>query len=209
MLPENDNQYPGVQKPVRRLVSSATVFTCFLLIAVTVICCFWWWGLPTHRSAFINALEEAGVICTLAFAWLTSGLYRGLKLKDTLGKMTTGIGSKLPRFLPRSGNFEFIPEVSSDSVGEFIAVLILSFLAVIITGFLLWFLGATLLFLLATGYFIFFRLQRMVLRHGAGCKGNLQRSLGYSLGYTALFGGCTYGLIIACHYLAHYLQTTL
>lgn len=186
----------------RRLLSSRSVFTVTLIVMVLTILSVWLFGLRQHRTIFVNSLLSTGILSIAFFLFLAIGLYRGLKLRDNIGRLTDKIKtSKIPADV--SGTAE-IPVVGEGPEGIIISIglwLMLTFLG----PFIIWLFGSILwagiLVFIAMLYWIFFRALRLVLKNSGHCKGNLTRSMAYGLGYTIFYIGWIYGIILITHYI--------
>jgi len=188
----------------RKLVTTKTVFTVTIIVIALTILSIWLFGLGQHRTIFENSIISTSILSLAFFLFLTIGLYKGIKLKDNIGKLTDKLKpSKIPDFSQATYGADFI------SVGEGIGGIILSIvLWVVITiliGLFLWLFGAVLwtgiIVFIAMLYWIFFRALRLVFKNSNKCQGNLTISTLYGLGYTLLYNFWIYGIILATHYL--------
>ena len=189
----------------KKLVTTRTVFTVTILVIALTVLSIWLFGLGQHRTIFENSILSTTTLSAAFFLFLTVGLYKGIKLKDDIGKITDKIKmQKMPDF---SGNLE-LPDDIPD-VGEGIAGIILGILAWLLCSILLllfvWLFGAMvwtmILVFAAMLYWIFFRALRLVFKNSNKCKGNLTTSIMFGLGYTVLYNFWIYGIILATHYL--------
>lgn len=189
-------------KPImRRWLYTKPLFLNSVFVAVTTVVAVWLLGLGTHRTLFTNSLLSVSVLSFFFLLFLVSGLYRGVKLKDNMGRV-------VDRF--KSGNwspgFEGVDGCMPDGEG------ILAWLAAAVAAILLiWVLGNVLWLLIlvfaAMLYWIFFRALRLVFRKGPLCRGNLVRSLVYGLFYTILYNCWIYGIILGGHCLVQHYGT--
>lgn len=191
----------------RKFITGKTVVNVTILVALLTILSIWLLGLDQHRTLFENAILSIGTLSLIFFLFLTIGLYKGLKIKDNLGKITDNIRfEKMPDLAPGSGSGPAldIPHIGDDFVG-----IVLGFLAWFLFSILLilfiWLFGAILwtmiLVFAAMLYWIFFRAIRMVFKNANKCKGKLTSSIAYGLGYTTLYTFWIYGIVLAAHYL--------
>jgi hypothetical protein len=193
-------------KPIdKKLVTSKTVFTVTIVVIVLTILSIWLFGLGQHRTIFENSILSTTILSVAFFLFLTVGLYKGIKLKDDIGKLTDKI--KIDKIPDLSGGLELSSDVPD--VGEGIAGIILGILAWFLFSILLllfiWFFSAVIwtmiLVFAAMLYWIFFRALRLVFKNSNKCKGDLTTSIAYGLGYTTLYNFWIYGIILATHYL--------
>ncbi|WP_276978417.1 hypothetical protein [Flavobacterium filum] len=193
-------------KPIGiKLVTSKIVFTITLVVIVLTILSIWLFGLGQHRTIFENSILSTTILSIAFFLFLTIGLYKGIKLKDDIGKLTNKI--KIDKISNLSDSLEFPSDIPD--VGEGIAGIILGILAWFLFSILLlifiWFFGAIIwtmiLVFVAMLYWIFFRALRLVFKKSNKCKGKLTTSIVYGLGYTTLYNFWIYGIILATHYL--------
>jgi hypothetical protein len=178
----------------RRLVDSGSIFTVSIFVAVVTVVFVWVLGLGMHRTLFVNSLLSVSILSAAFLLFIVSGLYRGIKLKDGVGKVTDKF---------RSRNFDLggVGDVSGCFDGEgvlsWLAGALLAILLIWIFGNVLWFL---ILVFIAMLYWIFFRALRLIFKKSYLCKGNWVKSLGYGLYYTILYNFWIYGIIMGAHY---------
>lgn len=191
----------------KRLVTTKTVFTVTIVVAVLTVLSIWLFGLGQHRTLFENSILSTSILSVAFFLFLAVGLYKGIKLKDNLGKITDKI--KIEKIPDLSGAAEFPSYIDIPDAAEGIAMVLLGIsvwllFSVLIILFI-WFFGALLwpmiLVFAAMLYWIFFRALRLVFKNSNKCKGNLTTSIAYGLGYTTLYNFWIYGIILTTHYL--------
>jgi hypothetical protein len=193
-----------------RLVDSGSVFAVSIFVAIVTIVFIWVLGLGTHRTLFVNSILSVSVLSVAFLIFIVSGLYRGIKLKDSVGRLTD-------KFRFRSlGDFWQIGEGTGDGMsstshsggclgdlGEIFLWILLAIVAII----LIWLLGHVLWFLIlvfvAMLYWIFFRALRFIFKKSARCKGNFGKSLWYGLYHTILYNFWIYGIVMGAHYFIH------
>ena len=190
-------------QPKRKLVIASPVFVLALLAGLVIITGVWLLGMAKDHTLYHNALLSTSTLAAGFFIFLCTGLFQGFKLKDDLGNITDKIRIwKLPDI--NLSGIE-MPALEGEGILGFIASLVVVFILSILISFLLWLLGITIwamfLLLVAGLYRIFFRGLRYIFRQGAPCKGQLQRSIIYGLGYTAFCTCWIYGIIFVLHYL--------
>lgn len=198
-MPMPPTEQKQIHKPRRKLVIARPVFILTLVTMLVIITGVWLSGLKQHHPVFHNALFSTGAISIVFFTLLSAGLYQGVKLRDDLGKITDRINFKK---LPDWPGID-LPIFDGDGIFGLLAAIILGILALVLLyflGILVWMLTLLLCALL---YRIFFRGLRYVFRHGSRCKGQLNYSVLYGIGYTVLYSCWIYGIIFALHYLVH------
>jgi hypothetical protein len=192
----------------RVFLTTKTTFIISLIVMVLTILGIWLFGIGENRSLFQNSILSTSVLSVAFFLFLMINLYRGVKLKDNLGKITDKIDKKyLPDFAGTEISGDSIPDVDGDSVGGVILGIFAWILFSIILVFLLWILGTVLwvsiLIFASMLYWIFFRALRFAFKHSKECKGNLALSAGYALVYTILYNSWIFAIL----YLSNYFLT--
>lgn len=189
----------------RRLITSKTVFTATIIVAILIVISIWLFGLGEHRTIFANTILSTSILSIIFFIFLTVGLYVGIKLKDDIGKLIDK--AKPIDFPDLSSGFEMpseMPELGEGIVGIILGILawiafsILILIAIWVFGAILW---TTIIIFAAMLYWILFRALRLVFKNANKCKGNLSMSLTYGFGYTLLYSFWIYGIILISHYL--------
>jgi uncharacterized protein YacL len=128
-------------------------------------------------------------------------LYKGVKIKDNLGKITDRFESKKLDFLkdlaPEANDFS-VPDVDEGIFGVIIS-LILWFIMAIIISYLFWAFGVimwiSILTFIAMLYWIFFRALRLVFKKSSICKASYSKSISYGFGFTILYNFWIYIII--------------
>jgi hypothetical protein len=164
----------------------------------------WLFGLGQHRTIFENSILSTSILSVAFFLFLTIGLYKGIKLKDDIGKLTDKLEpSKIPNLAEASSGGDFIM-VGDGIEGVILSIFVWLFVTILIAVFL-WLFGAVLwtgiIVFMAMLYWIFFRALRLVFKNSNKCKDNLTTSVAYGLGYTTLYNFWIYGIILSTHYL--------
>lgn len=190
-------------QPGRKLIIASPVFVLTILSGFVIITGVWLLGLGKGSTLYHNALLSTSTFAVGFFIFLCTGLYQGFKLKDDLGNITDKMRvGKLPDI--NLSELE-LPDFGGEGILGFIAGLIVVFILSILISFVLWLLGITVwamfLLLIAGLYRIFFRGLRYIFWQGTPCKGRLQSSIIYGLGYTSLCTCWIYGIIFVLHYL--------
>jgi hypothetical protein len=174
-----------------------------LVIALTVLGVYFW-GLGKHHMFFYNSLASTTLLSAAFFLFITVGLYRGIKLKDNLGKVTDKM--RLPDSLdPSSADDAGSPlEAADDVPGTIFGVLLWIVWAVLLAG-VLWIFSNVVVFIIAAFvgmlYWIFFRALRLVFRNAKRCKGKLWESVRVGFAYTCLYNVWIYGIFMLAAYL--------
>jgi len=185
-----------------KLVTSKSLFTITLLIIVLTILCIWFFGLGQHRTIFENSLLSTSILSIAFFLFLTIGLYRGVKLKDNLGKITENLKFPPEYNIPDISGLDF----DGDGLGGFILGIIFWLIATFVIALLFWFFGAILwigiVIFIAMLYWIFFRALRLVFKNSNRCRGKLLSSVQYGIAYTLLYNCWIYAIIFIMHYIS-------
>ncbi len=196
-------QQNDIKPTDKKLVTSKTVFTVTIVVTVLTILSIWLFGLGQHRTIFENSILSTSILSVAFFLFLTIGLYKGIKLKDDIGKLTDRLKpSKIPNLAEAGQGADFIHV--GDGIEGIILSIVLWVVVTILIGLFLWLFGAVLwtgiIVFIAMLYWIFFRALRLVFKNSNKCKGNLATSIAYGLGYTTLYNFWIYGIILATHY---------
>lgn len=191
----------------RTLVTTKAVFCISILVAILTIIAVWLLNVGCHNSLFENSIISTSILSVSFFLFLTTGLYRGFKLKDDIGKITNGISFKKKSFSKLMDGFNPFGDIVPDADGaaEGCLAILLWILALFVLVVFLWLFGTMLwaMILAFAGmlYWIFFRALRLVFKNGNRCRNNLRQSVLYGLGYTLLYNFWIYGIIMGLHYM--------
>lgn len=191
-------------KTDNKILTSKTVFTVTIIVAVLTVLSIWLFGLGQHRTIFENSILSTTVLSIAFYLFLTIGLYNGIKLKDDIGKLTDKINlSNLPDFSHTGEGADFLDV--GDGIGGIIISTVLWILMTFLIGLFVWLFGAVLwsgiIVFIAMLYWIFFRALRLVFKNSNKCKENLTISLVYGFFYTILYNFWIYGVIFGIKYL--------
>lgn len=186
----------------RKLVTSKSVIKVTILVTVLTILSIWLFGLGQHRTIFENSILSTTILSIAFFLFLTVGLYKGVKLKDDIGKLIDNL--KVSEIPSLSGSTSDLIDVGEGIEGIILSI-VLWVITTILIGIFLWLFSAILwtgiVVFVAMLYWIFFRALRLVFKNSNKCKGNLATSITYGLGYTTLYNFWIYGIILGAHYL--------
>lgn len=189
----------------KRLVTSKTLFIVTIVVIPLTILSIWLFGLGQHRTLFQNSILSTSILSFAFFMFLAIGLYKGIKLKDDLGKIiepeTIEKMTKNLEGFDLSGDF---PDLDDGIGGILIGILIWFFIAILLVLFITilgGFFWAMILAFIAMLYWIFFRAIRLVFKNSNKCKGDLAASALYGIGYTILYNFWIYLIILSTHYL--------
>lgn len=188
-----------------KFVDSKPIFGITLIVIVLTILSVWLFGLGNHTTIFENSILSTTILSTSFFLFLTINLYRGVKLKDNLGKITDRFDAKDLKFLREIGidGSTDLPDAGEGIAGILISIVVWFIIAIIISYLLLLFgavLWLTILVFMAMLYWVFFRALRLVFKKSGKCKGELSTSIVYGLSYTVLYNFWIYGIIILSYY---------
>ena len=190
------------------LINATTVFISSIIVIPLLTLIVYLEGIHEHRTLYLNSLLSTSIISFVFLVFISTGLYRGWKLKD-------GLGNVLNKFYlwrkPSDTTFDIsqVPPASDmmdnrDATGCIISIIIWIVLA-LFGSLLFWYVGAVLWAgILVAGailYWIIFRAFRLIFRNAAICRGNLLRSLAYGFVYTLLYNCWIYAIIFGTHFL--------
>lgn len=177
----------------------------------------------SDRSIFVESQITLAVISLCLFVFLTTGLYRGVRLerpaKDELDRSVEQYEARKTTTGPHPADifgflFSFGPpnlshvdlqhidlpgssDVGDDLVGCLLSlglwIVVLGLLAILI-WILTQFIAALPIFDVVL-YWIFYRALRVVFARSRVCRGRLLRSMGYGLLYTMLYTGWIFALL--------------
>ncbi|MBL0742022.1 hypothetical protein [Chryseolinea lacunae] len=195
-----------------RLLDSKIVFVISLLVIVLTILGVYLLGLGSHHTFFENSFLSTTILSTVFCAFITAGLYYGVKLKDNVGRVTDVL-KKIPP-APDTSNFS-VPDVDINldvddeaGIGLIVGIVISILLWLLVAGLLavvLWAFGSMLFITFATFvamlYWIFFRALRLVFKNSKHTKGDLPMSVIYAVFYTFLYNFWIYGIFFLTAYL--------
>jgi heme O synthase-like polyprenyltransferase len=188
------------------------IFISALLIMTATILTVYLTGLTSSRSILANATILT-VLSSVFFLFLTSSLYRGIKLKDDVGDLTKKIkwrkdySMDVPAVSNSSeGKSSIIPDLDVGDGVEEIAAAVFFWIVATFVFIALLFLFETviwvfILLLVAMLYWVFFRAVRLVLKNSARCRGKLSKAATYGLGYTLLYSSWMYAILLSVKYL--------
>jgi hypothetical protein len=209
-----------------RLVGTRSIVIVTLIVVVLTILGVYFWGLGHHRSFFENSMTSTTVLAVAFFSFTTIGLYRGVKIRDDIGKMTDLYQSKFLRgdyFLSTntktqnsktttsSSFYEGLSLVDAtpdgdDILGIIVAIIVWLVVAVVL-AFAVAFIGdiliVSVLAFIGMLYWIFFRALRLVFKNSNRSKGDLLESMKWGLLYTFLYSGWIYGIFFTIEFIKH------
>ncbi len=177
----------------------------------------------SDRSLFVETQLTLLIIALCLFAFLTVGLYRGVRLerpnKDKLGRAVVEFdsreGAQGPKWADFLDGLFFFPPVDlphidvphfdlgdASGVGDDLVgclmTLVLWVAALVLIVALLWLLSqviAALPVIILALYWIFYRALRVVFSKSRLCRGRLLPSMGYGLLYTILYTGWIFAVL--------------
>jgi hypothetical protein len=220
MTPVKVRRYPILNTRIVVLISVPVIVTITLLVFVL-----------STRSMLVESQITVGIISLCLFIFLTTGLYRGVRLerpgKDELDRSIRQFDSRDESTGPRWNNFFNIlfafgppdlprvelphldihdmPDVGDDLVGCLVT-LVLWIGVLILIMILLWLLTqviAALPVIAVVLYWIFYRALRVVFAKSRACRGRLLQSAAYGLLYTLVYTGWIFALLSIARFLIH------
>jgi phosphoglycerol transferase MdoB-like AlkP superfamily enzyme len=175
-----------------------------LLVIVSIGILDYFIVLKSHKSLYANLLFITLLMSVSFFVFITLGLYKGIRLKENIGKLTDHIDTKkLPDF---SGG---VPDLSAvmqgfGAIAEGLGGLVIAILSAVVLIMLGWFLILSswfvLIFLAAVLYWVYFRALRLVFKRSGICQGNIIMSLKYAGLYSLLYTSWIFAFIVTLHY---------
>jgi hypothetical protein len=185
----------------RTILKTKNIFIISIIVIISTVLCIWIYGLGEHQTVIENSFISTSILSITFFLFIAIGLYKGVKLKDNLGKITDQFDLKKIEHLKEFSSSEGI---DSPDIGEGIIGIILSvifwIIATVVFGYLFFIFGAiiwiTILTFMAMLYWVFFRALRLIFKKGNKCKGYLQKSIFYGICYTILYNFWIYGIIL-------------
>jgi len=183
-----------------RLVTTKSIFVITLIVVVLTILSIWLFGLGERRTLFENSLLSISILSFAFFLFITVGLYKGIKMKDNVGKITNQFS------MPKAPNvFDGTADLSALDLGIDAEGCLMWIVLSVIVLILLWFFGIFMWFNIlvfsAMLYWIFFRALRLVFKKSGQCQGDLKASMRYGFTYTLLYNFWIYGIILILHYI--------
>lgn len=187
-----------------RLIETRSVFKISLIVTALTIVGVYYWGLGQHNTFFENSVISTTILSIAFFSFITTGLYKGIKLKDNLGRIVdmfeTVDTSNLSSSLTSSGPVEV-----GDGIGGIVLSILLWILMAIVFSAALWIFSNVIVIVVLTFiamlYWVFFRALRLVFKNSNKSKGDLMESLKCGLTYTTLYNFWIYGIFILTIYL--------
>ncbi len=173
-----------------------SVFVVSLIVVGVTILTVYLTGINYNRTVTSNLYLSLSIIGLFLFTFMVYGLYQGIGLVDNFPKYKDLTSRDL---LSTTGDYTSMPSLDlSEGPGGVLVSIILWIVMTIIFLVLLLVLEAmlwlSLFVILAMLYWVFFRALRLVFSKTEETKGDIAKSLAYSLGYTCLFTGWIFGI---------------
>jgi hypothetical protein len=199
---------PLKRKRKYTFINTKNLFIITLLVMALTITGVYFWGLGRHHTFFANSLITTTVLSVSFFLFISTGLYKGLKLKDDLGLITDKVKIQKVADLPdwvSASSLDFDLDGGDEGCLGVLLAFVLWILAAIALALFVWIFGNLLIFgtagFMGMLYWIFFRALRLVFKHSGTCKSNLAGSVKIGLFYTLLYNFWIYGIFILIRYL--------
>ncbi len=185
----------------RKILNTKNIFVISIIVIISTVLCVWIYGLGEHQTVIENSFISTSILSIAFFLFITIGLYKGVKLKDNLGKITDQFDLKRIEHLKEFTFSEGIDSLDSgEGIIEVLFSIILWLIASIVLGYLFFIFGAiiwiSILTFMAMLYWLFFRALRLIFKKGNLCKGDLQKSIFYGICYTILYNFWIYVIIM-------------
>lgn len=186
----------------RQLLPSKSAFIISLIVIPLTIVSVWFYGMGQHKTVIENSLISTSILSLIFFLFITINLYKGAKLKDTLGKFTSHLTTKKTAFLKDINLDAGIIEsdsIAGEGIGGLILNIILWLIATIVLSYLFFILGTFIWFsivlFIAMLYWLFFRAIRLIFKKSPECSGNVEKSVFYGIIYTLIYVSWIYVII--------------
>lgn len=183
-------------KSKKTYLKGKSLFIVSLCVIITTVLTVYLTGFNYQRTVTDNTYLSLIVIAFALFIFMAVGLYRGVGLIDDFPK---SMSFKVKEIMPDHMSSPEI-ETGHGVEGFFVSLLIWIGVAILMIIALLLFemvIFASIAFLLASLYWVFFRAMKLVFAKASITKANLLRSTGYSLFYTVLFVGWIFLIVFA------------
>ncbi|MFD1606028.1 hypothetical protein ACFSJW_05445 [Flavobacterium artemisiae] len=187
-----------------QIINSQNIFLITVIVIPITILSVWLFGLENHNSLFKNSLISTSILSVTFFLFISIGLFKGIKVRDNVGKITDRFDEKDVDFLKKI--FVEIDPSDQDLGEDFLGIvfsLIVWFIMAFVISYLVWAFGAMIWFsilaFIAMLYWIFFRALRLVFRKSSLCRGNILNSILYAVSFTILYNFWIYTIIFIMH----------
>ena len=190
----------------RNLINSKTVFISTLIIITALTLIIYLTGLHEHRSFYFNAILSTSILSVIFLTFITTGLYKGWKLKDTLGNLLDKIDDlkKPGSEISDASNLDFGTVEADDPISCLLSILLWIVIGVF-GAMILWSIGAILwaaiLVIAGLLYWIIFRAYKLIFRNSSKCKNNFWKSFSVATLFTFLYSCWIYAIIFGTHFL--------
>ena len=187
----------------QNLVDSHIIFISFLITVPTVIIAVYFTGISNHRTLYSNALITTTILSAIFFLFITLGLYKGWKLKETVGRVKDFFKLKLSSKLDTdttSHSFDILSTIEFGEDGEGCLISIVYWLLAGILGAILLvlfgdFFFGIITFLGAIIYWLVYRSFRLIFKNSPICIGDLFKSISIAFKFTILYFAWIYIII--------------
>lgn len=187
----------------RQFLPSKSAFIISLIVIPLTIVSVWFYGMGQHKTVIENSLISTSILSLIFFLFITINLYKGAKLKDTLGKFTPHLSTKKTAFLKDINLDAGIIEsgsIAEEGIGGLILNIILWLIVTLVLSYLFFILGTFIWFsivlFIAMLYWLFFRAIRLIFKKSPECSGNVEKSIFYGVMYTLLYVSWIYVVIV-------------
>jgi hypothetical protein len=198
--PDPRPRFPKLPRRARYRVWSVRTITALGLITAGLTAALVY-GLG-KRSIFVETELTLTIIAAALFVFLAASLYHGVRVRrrDIPGEVT---GVPIEKALDAPDFVSPVIEGAAEGGLPGIAAAILAVVVAFLALMLLWVLlnlGIVLwVFLLTVVAWVFYLALRQVFAKSRVCRGNVSKSLGYALLYTALYTGWLFAVVWIAH----------
>ena len=190
-------------KKSRKLLFGKTLFIAFACTIGLTVLLVYLTGLSTHRSMVDNSLISVSLLAAFLFLFLTFGLFNGLDVLDNYEHKLKLVWKKAKKRVPENyldiGDTDISLDGGDGIAGIILAIIVWVFVSIILV-FLLVFMQAiawmSIVLLVLAFYWIMIRALKLIFSKSEECEDDLSKSMIYAMGYTVLYTGWIYGIIL-------------
>ena len=187
------------------LINSKTVFVSTIIVVPISILIVYFSGINEHRSLYLNSLLSTSILSIVFLTFITTGLYNGWKLKDSLGNILHKFNLlKKPENTTLDVTGMDFNIIEADGIEGCLISIVIWIIMALFGSFIFWAIGAfiwgPIVLLAAILYWIIFRAFRLIFTNSAKCQGQLLKSFSVALLFTFLYNCWIYAVIFGIHY---------
>lgn len=203
-----------MQGKIYQVMVNRWVLAISFVVLVLAVLGVGFWGLGAYHVFFENPAMSTAILSGVFFLFITIGLFRGVNLKDTFGRIVEKFSMNKPsgneNEAPRSNVFSLagveVPDVPDGLMGVITSVFLWGLITVVVDLSLWAFtnvLAVTVVSFVVMLYWVFFRAARLVFRNSNRYRGNLLRSMALGVSYAILYNFWIYGVFMMADVITH------